>query len=30
MVLEDGAWKIRSVALAGNDVFKSSTEQPVI
>jgi hypothetical protein len=30
MVLEDGAWKIRSVALVGNDVFKSSTEQPVI
>ncbi|WP_036169803.1 DUF3828 domain-containing protein [Massilia sp. 9096] len=30
MVLEDGVWKIRTVGLAGNDVFKSSAEQPVI
>jgi hypothetical protein len=30
MVLEDGAWKIRSVGLMGDDVFKSSAEQPVI
>jgi hypothetical protein len=30
MVLEDGAWKIRAVGLVGNDVFKSSAEQPVI
>jgi hypothetical protein len=30
MVLEDGAWKIRTVGLVGNDVFKSSAEQPVI
>jgi hypothetical protein len=30
MVLEDGAWKIRTVGLVGNDVFKSSAEQPLI
>jgi hypothetical protein len=30
MVLEDGAWKISSVGLMGDDVFKSSAEQPVI
>jgi len=30
MVLEDGMWKIRTVGLVGNDVFKSSAEQAVI
>lgn len=30
MVVEDGAWKIRTVGLVGHDVFKSSAEQPVI
>jgi hypothetical protein len=30
MVREEGAWKIRTVGLVGNDVFKSSAEQLVI
>lgn len=30
MVLENGAWKIRHVALVGNDFLKSSPDQPVI
>ena len=30
MALENGAWKIRHVALVGNDFLKSSADQPVI
>ena len=30
MVLENGSWKIRHVALVGSDFLKSSADQPVI
>jgi hypothetical protein len=30
MVLENGSWKVRHVALVGSDFLKSSADQPVI